>query len=193
MRHAGLRRDLGEDGEALRLLERAHELDTDGAEFRFARGLERLICGHARDAEVDFETSLRMDPAACAATLELSRLRTLTPGHNHLEEFDHRSSLVTGGTLDHAALEFARYKKLEDLGRYDEAWRALTCANMIMRTMYPHDAERMRRQVDALTAGGEWQISRQQPPVPAGPQPIFILGLPRSGTTLLDRLLGGHS
>lgn len=190
--HAGLRRELGEDSRALMLFDLAHGLGVDGAEFRFARGLERVICGHTFEAEDDFETSLRMDPSACAATLELARLRTQTPEHNHLEEFERRRSRVARGTLDHAALEFARYKELEDLGRYGEAWEALTAANAIMRAMHPYAPERMQRQVNALAGLGEWCVSRPEQSLP-NQQPIFIFGLPRSGTTLLDRLLGSHS
>ncbi len=194
MCHAGLRRELGEDVLALSLFDRAHALGVDGAEFRFARGLERMICGHAREAEVDFETSLRMDPRSGAATLELARLRVQTAERNHLDEFARRRTLVQAGSVDHAAIEFACYKELEDLGRYDEAWAALSGANGIMRALHPHDLPRTRRQVDALIA----MLARHVPgadtaPAESGPRPIFILGLPRSGTTLLDRLLGSHS
>lgn len=193
MYQAGVRRELGEDTEALQLMDRAHALGVDGAEFYFARGLERVICGFAAEAAADFETSLRMDPATCVATLELARLRTQNSEHNHLEDFDRRRSLVAKGTLDHAALEFARYAELEDIGRYDEAWEALASANAVMQIIYPYTPERTRKQVNAIISGHEWQASKSKLSALAGPQPIFIVGLPRSGTTLLDRLLGSHS
>lgn len=194
MCHAGLRRELGEDARALRLFDRAHALGVEGAEFRFARGLEHVICDHAREAESDFEASLRMDPRSGAATLELARLRVQTPERNHLEELERRRSRVLPGSVDRAALEFARYKELEDIGRYEEAWAALTAGNGIMRALHSYDPLRTRRQVDALIA----TLSQRVPEPDAaskeeGPRPIFILGLPRSGTTLLDRLLGSHS
>lgn len=193
MYHAGLRRELGEEAEALRLLDRAHELGVDGPEFRFARGMEHLICGYPQQAQGDFEASLQMDPTACAATFELARLRKQTPERNHLDDFNRRRLLVAHGSQDHAALEFACYKELEDIGRYNEAWGALTKANAIMRALHPWVPEHMRYQVDRLV-----EICTSAPPTPEpdvheGPQPIFVFGLPRSGTTLLDRLLGSHS
>lgn len=193
MYHAGMRRELGEDAEALRLLDRAHELGVDGAEFRFARGLEHLICGHSQQAQTDLEASLQIDPTACAATFELARLRKQTPQRNHLDDFNHRRLLVRHGSQDHAALEFACYKELEDVGRYDEAWAALTEANAIMRALHPWAPEHVRRQVDRLIATGMPAFLRSEPDVGKSPQPIFVFGLPRSGTTLLDRLLGSHS
>jgi tetratricopeptide (TPR) repeat protein len=193
MFEAGLRRELGEDREALRLMDRAHELGVDGAEFRFARGLENVICGNRCEAERDLEASLRMDPLACAAALELARLRTQTPGRNHLDEFARRRERVRQGTVDHAALEFARYKELEDLGEYGEAWNALAGANEIMRALHPYDPDRMHHQVDRLIATCAGHFFRSGSNGGEAPQPIFVFGLPRSGTTLLDRLLGSHS
>jgi len=193
MYHAGIRRELGEDTKALELLNRAKELGVDGAEFRFARGLESLICGHPEEAEADLQTSLRMDPAACAATLELARLHKQTPERNHLDDFDRRRFLVAHGSQDHAALEFARYKELEDIGRDDEAWEALAKANAIMSALHPCNPGRMRHQVDRLIEDCTPAFSASEPEDHEGPQPIFILGLPCSGTTLLDRLLGSHS
>src|SRR6185437_3608486 len=193
MYHAGVRRELGEDAAALRLLDRAHELGVDGAEFRFARGLESLICGHSQQAEADFEASLQADPAACAGTYELARLHRQTPQRNHLDDFNHRRLLVAQGSQDHAALEFACYKELEDLGCYDEAWTALAKANAIMQVLHPWAPEHARRQVDRLIEIGMPVSPRAGPDVCKSPQPIFVFGLPRSGTTLLDRLLGSHS
>ena len=192
MYHAGLRRELGDDAEALRLLDRAHELGVDGPEFRFARGMEHLICGHPQRAQGDFEASLQMDPRACAATFELARLRKQTPERNHLDDFNRRRLLVAHGSQDHAALEFACYKELEDIGRYNEAWGALAKANAIMRALHPWVPEHMRYQVDRLVEIRTSASHLPEPNVSEGPQPIFVFGLPRSGTTLLDRLLGSH-
>lgn len=193
MYHAGLRRELGEDAEALNLMDHAHGLGVDGAEFRFARGLEHLICGHSQQARADFEASLRMDPAACAATLELARLRTQTPERNHLDDFNRRRSRVPPGSQDRAALEFACYVELENLGRYDEAWSALTKANAIMRTLHPWDSEESGQHVAKLIEICAPAFLESELDVHEGPQPIFVFGWPRSGTTLLDRLLGSHS
>ena len=193
MLHASLLRQLGEDAKALAVLDRAHALGVDGAEFRFMRGLESLICGRLAEGEADLETSLRMDPCAAAAALELARMRKRTCESNHLADFNARLRRVPHGTQDHAVLEFARYKELEDLGDYVGAWDSLRRANEVMRALHRWDPQEMQRRVDALTCLCTEEFVRLKGADHQGPQPIFIIGLPRSGTTLLDRLLGGHS
>lgn len=87
------------------------------------------------------------------------------------------------------------FKELDDLGRQDEAWQALARCNALMRQVNPYDADGESAVVDALikvsnslgrrTACGKSEAE--------SPQPIFIVGMPRSGTTLLDRMLSSHS
>ncbi len=187
MLHASLLRQLGEDVRALAVLDRVHALGVDGAEFRFMRGLESLICGRLAEGEADLETSLRMDPCAAAAALELARMRKQTCESNHLADFNARLRSVLHGTQDHAALEFARYKELEDLGDYAGAWDSLRRANEVMRALHLWDPQEMQRRVDALTCLCTEEFVRLKGADHQGPQPIFIIGLPRSGTTLLDR------
>lgn len=192
MLHAALCRQLGEDEKALGLLNRAFSLGVDGTEFRFVRGLELLICGKLAEAEADLEMSLRMDPSAGAAALELARIRKRTPDSNHLVDFKDRLNRVSMGSQDHAALEFARYKELEDVGRYEEAWQALVRANSVMKALHPWDTRAARQRRDELIRICTPEFVSPDSVNFDEPQPIFILGMPRSGTTLLDRLLGSH-
>ena len=69
---------------------------------------------------------MRLGPTFGRASLTLARLRKWTVDDNHLEFIRRRLEEVEHGTEDHAAFEFAQYKELEDLGRYEEAWAACT-------------------------------------------------------------------
>ena len=97
------------------------------------------------------------------------------------------------GSEDHAAFEFAQYKELEDLGRYEDAWAALQRANAVMHERLKHRVRDEEVLFDAVIARCDGEFTRLPAHRFDGPMPIFIVGMPRSGTTLLERILGNHS
>jgi Sulfotransferase family len=130
-------------------------------------------------------------PAHCGrASLTLARLRTWTADENHLDFIHERLRTVPPGTEDHAAFEFAQYKELEDIGRYDEAFAALARGNAIMHARLKDQLGFGPDVFDGLVA--RFPEAPTQTHRFEGPLPIFIVGMPRSGTTLLERILGNH-
>lgn len=193
-RLAGLRDRLREHGAALAAIDRARQAGVDGPELRYSRGMQLIFNGRLDEAEAELEACLRMDARGSGrAALELSRLRRQTPERNHLAELDQRLQRVARGSIDHAAVEFARYKELEDLGRHDEAWAALASGNALMYARQKHDPGAMDRLLDGLVAACDGRFLQPPDVVHDGPQPIFIIGMPRSGTTVLERMLSNHS
>ena len=191
-RAAGFRYKIAEHAEALALLDRAKSAGADGAEFRFSRAMQLVFNGRLKEAEAELDACLRMPNAPARATLELARLRKQTPERNHLDDLARRLKTFAPGSDEQAAIEFARYKELEDLGRYDEAWDSLARANAMMYARRPHDPEFTRRLFEGLTRVCTPEFLKPADVVHEGPQPIFIIGMPRSGTTVVDRLLGNH-
>jgi tetratricopeptide (TPR) repeat protein len=191
-RASGFRYKLAEHADALALLDRAKSLGADGAEFRFSRGMQLVFNGRMKEAEAELDATLRMPNAPARATLELARLRKQTPERNHLDDLARRIKTVAQGSEEQAAIEFARYKELEDLGRYDEAWDALARANAMMYARHSHDPATTRRLFGRLTDICTPEFLRPADIVHEGAQPIFIIGMPRSGTTVVDRLLANH-
>jgi len=100
-----------------------------------------------------------------------------------------------GNRFVRAEFEYAQFKILDDLRRYAEAWPALARCNAIMRELNPYDAAAEAAVTDALMGMPIPEDRSRAPPSSAseGPTPIFIIGMPRSGTTLLDRMLSRHS
>ncbi|EQD63528.1 TPR repeat-containing protein, partial [mine drainage metagenome] len=135
-----------------------------------------------------------LGPTHGRASLTLARLHRQSAQHHHLDYIARQLSRVESGSEDHAAFEFAHYKELEDLGRFDEAWSALLRGNAVMAARNPHDAALEQRLFARLrqhcTPAFLAELASDNGTTP---QPIFVLGLPRSGTTLLERLLGKHA
>lgn len=183
---------LGLNPQALACMDRALAAGTDGADFRYFRALQLQFNGRIDEAEAEMEHCLRMGPTFGRASLSLARIRTQTAQSNHVDFIRRRLREVPPGSEDHAAFEFALYKELEDLGDSDAAWEALDRGNAIMRQRNARDADAERGLFDALIARiGD--ANRAAQTAHDGPTPIFIVGLPRSGTTLLERILGTHT
>ncbi len=193
-RLAGARQMLGDHDEGLALLDRAQALGLDNADFRYIRSVQLLFNGKTEQAEAELNACLRMGSTYGRASVTLARLHKQTPESNHVDYIRAELQRVTKGSEDHAGFEYALYKELEDLGEYDAAWAALERGSAVMYARLQYDAAWESRIIDGLTKLFTAEFLAQPAPQPqAGPQPIFIIGMPRSGTTVLDRILGNHS
>ena len=183
---------LGLNGDALHCMQHALDAGLDTPDFRYFIALQLQFNGHLAEAEAKMEACLRAGPTFGRASLSLARIRRQTAQSNHVDFIRARLQQVTQGSEDHAAFEFALYEELDDLGEYDEAWNALARGNAIMHARTRYDADAESRLIDGLirTFGHDTDPEEE---AGNGPLPIFIVGLPRSGTTLLERILGTHS
>lgn len=193
LRLAHYRQRLDENAEALRLVERAIAEGADDPRSRFNHGVQLYFNGRLDEAETRLHASLSAEPTLGRTALALARLRKCNAQDNHLDLFAEGLEKVAAGTRDHAALLFAQYKELEDTGRYEEAWQSLARGNAVMHARRPWDAGGQARYVDKLVAACDAARVMPQGATSPGPQPIFVLGMPRSGTTVLERMLGNHS
>lgn len=183
---------LGLNGDALHCMQRARDAGLDGADFRYFHGLQLQFNGHLAEAEAEMEACLRMGPTFGRASLSLARIRRQSAQSNHVDFIRMRLKQVARGSEDHAAFEFALYEELDDLGELDDAWNALARGNAIMHARNRYDADAESRLIDRLVHAFD-AGARTSDTDFDGPMPIFIVGLPRSGTTLLERILGTHS
>ncbi len=148
-----------------------------------------IAIGRLAQAEEVFTRVIALAPRDFDAYYNRSTLRRQNPANNHIAELQRRLArpdLPAAGTV---AVGYALAKELEDLGRYAEAFPVLARAATARRRMMNYRVEddiaamaMIRRAFGADARGGF-----------AGRQPIFIVGLPRSGTTLVDRILSSHS
>ncbi|MBS0571052.1 MAG: sulfotransferase [Proteobacteria bacterium] len=190
---AGMRQLLGEHESAMLLLDRARALGHDGADFRFVRGVQLMFNGRLDEAEHELDACLAMGTQYGRAAVTRARLRTQSAASNHVDDLRRRIAGATSGSEDRAAFEYALYKELDDLGDHSAAWGALARGAAIMAQRHPHDAAAESTRIDRLCELIDADfVSRGAAGTDAGPMPIFVIGMPRSGTTLLDRLLGTH-
>ena len=101
-----------------------------------------------------------------------------------------RSDLADQHRID---FEFALGKALEDRGEYEPSFRHYENGNALRLRQVPYDAEentaRLRRARETFTAGF---FAARQGSGSSAPDPLFIVGLPRAGSTLVEQILASH-
>ncbi|HEY3520638.1 MAG TPA: sulfotransferase [Rhodanobacteraceae bacterium] len=183
---------LGEHAEALARADRARELGFDGDGVRHRRGRELVCLGREDEAEPELELALLLGSTHGEIAIELGNLRVQSRERNHFNTLAGGIKNAARGSRDHAALEFALYKELEDVGRYDDAWAALARANAVMAQRKRCDVARMQRWFELCAALCTREILQPARTSPDGPQPIFVVGLPQTGTREVAEWLGRH-
>lgn len=127
-----------------------------------------------------------------------SELRRQSEAHNHLEDLQRRLGTPNLPWRGEVSLAYALGKECEDLGRYDEAFAAFQRGARLRRKHMTYDVRQDLDVMGALRAtftpalcASRVSQEKQTNPDASG-TPIFIVGLPRSGSTLLDRMLSRH-
>ena len=153
------------------------------------RALGRL--DEARDA---YLKSIELDPNNAAVHFDLSATRTYSPGDRHLGVMEAMAARPTRlSKLDRIYLGFALGKACADAGDHRRAFEHLAAANTAKRAMVAYDERAMFAFFDRLeqTFSPELVASKSGGGDPSR-RPIFIVGMPRSGTTLIEQLLASH-
>lgn len=193
LRYADLRQRLGDHAQSLAAFDRLIAMRPDDGILHHYRGQQLEFLGRLEEAEAEYEACLARAPGYGDAAYRLVRLRRQTSGDQRLVLIESGVKRVQSGSRAHADFEFARYHVLEDLGQTDAAWQALATANAVMHSQAAADAEREQQGMRHFHE----QVAAHPPRVASArhdrPCPIFILGLPRSGTTVLERMLANHS
>jgi tetratricopeptide (TPR) repeat protein len=178
-------------GDALPLLQRARRLGLDTPVLGHLIGLCLMYTGDAAAAERELLACLRAEPDMPLALWGLGKLRLAHGADGRIEGL--RRAIAKREKADpDSELPLLHYSLFAELDRRDEiepAWQALSEGMRLRRAQMRHDAATEQALFDHMTT------LRPQPAEGAddgGPRPVFIVGMPRSGTTLLERILGNH-
>lgn len=149
--------------------------------------------GHLESAERILDRVINLAPEDHDAYYNRSTLRRQTVEHHHVAELQRALSTRTSPAA-RVALGYALAKELEDLGRWPESFAALRVAADTRHRLLSYRVEHDVTTMAQIAAAFDAEYCR--PGAHAGfpsRRPIFIVGLPRSGTTLVDRILSSHT
>jgi tetratricopeptide (TPR) repeat protein len=190
----------GDQHTALEAFDQAVALAPGNAHFIFNRATVRRFLGQLAASEADYDRVIALRPADFEAYKNRSDLRTQTADHNHIAQLER---LVARGFADWRSEVQIRYslaKEYEDLGDYRRSFDELRQGANKRRENLRYDVANDVSTVDwiieafpAAVATDTVYTGAVQTGAPQPAAPIFIVGLPRSGTTLVDRILSSHS
>jgi len=150
--------------------------------------------GRLETAEQMLNRVIALAPEDFDAYYNRSTLRRQTVENNHIAELQHALATAGSSPTARVALGYALAKELEDLGRWSESFAALQAAADTRRRLLSYKVEHDVATMAQIAQAFDGDYCR--PGAHVGfdsPRPIFIVGLPRSGTTLVDRILSSHS
>jgi tetratricopeptide (TPR) repeat protein len=174
-------------------------------------------CGQIDLAIEQFESVLASNPKKAANHFRYSRAKKFRPGVSTDAYLKQLTTLIDDARpgFEQVQLNFAAAKVLEDLGRYDEAWKHYDRANRLKRghsecVLPKRRSMQCKKEDDGAndkTEAGPLEILTDDSLRLFTPEffdahqrvgnpddsPIFIVGMPRSGTTLTEQILSSHT
>jgi tetratricopeptide (TPR) repeat protein len=150
--------------------------------------------GRLVEARQAIEQAIRLSPATTSYYDNLGEIRSFVAGDPHITALERLAEQAAALlTSDRIHLHFALAKAYEHTARFEDAFRQLLAANALKRRQIAYDEPatlaRMERTRAVFTR--DFIAARHGSGAPS-PVPVFIVGMPRSGTTLIEQILASH-
>ncbi len=170
---------------------RAVEIQPASIAARIAHALALNALGRTDESIAGFRAAIATNPRAVLAWAGLAEIKTVALSTDDIAVLER---LVVDHALneeERAIAGFALGRGLEDQQRYPDAFAAFANANAAMRSLMPWDAAAHSAYIDSIAAAFE------TPPALAGDAArgsdvVFVISLPRAGSTLVEQVLGAH-
>ena len=181
---------LGDHQASLAPFTAAVEAEPANLDYRYNLAAACGFVGHVEDARQHYEAILAADPGNARAHYALAILSRQTAQANHVPRL--KTALGKADRSEDALrIRYALAKELEDIGD-PEAFAYLAAANAEHKRKLGYDFAQDAAIFDAIEAlftSGQIAEGTGNP----DPSPIFVVGMPRTGTTLVDRILSSHA
>ena len=150
--------------------------------------------GRMAEARSAVEEAIRLSPKDASYYDNLAAMRSFTAGDDYITALENLAAEAASlSAVNRMHLHFALAKVNEQLGNSEDAFRQLLAANTLKRQQIAYDEAatlaQMSRTGELFTR--EFIEAREGAGV-RSPAPVFIIGMPRSGTTLIEQILASH-
>ncbi len=185
---------LGEFDEALALYEVILKQHSGQPGLWLSYGHVLKTVGRLEEGIAAYRRAIALTPRLGDAWWSLANLKTVRFSDEDVAAMEAALTTPDLGEEDRFHLEFALGKAFEDRGKAAKAFARYTDANRHRRALIHYDADAIHKASEraAETFGHGYFESRKGFGCPAQ-APIFIIGMPRAGSTLVEQILASHS
>lgn len=178
---------------ALAAQERAAALAPRDAAVLTNLALQYAEAGRFDEAAKHYEQAIARQPTLGKAHYGLALIRKFEPGDSRIKTLTQLHADPGLGEADRAAVAFCLGRACDDLGNYDRAFEFFAEGNAWKKQHSPYDAKGERVYAEQLCAAFDDALRRQNAEA-GNPStlPVFIVGMPRSGSTLVEQVLSAH-
>ena len=185
---------IGRSANALTSYQQALKLHPEDPHALAGQGHMQRITGNKRDAIASYEKCTAVKPEFGDAWWNLASLKGYQLSDEQIQTI---RSQVTSGDLSadsEVGMRFALARASEAHGDFDVAWQEYSIGNSLKRTLINYDPVQSEETHDAIIERFTSDfLGRGAHEAASTNTPIFVLGMPRSGSTLIEQILASHS
>ena len=177
---------------------KALEINPKLHETMVGMGYLCVINGETSDAEKMVTQALSINPDSLEANILLANIKKSQAGNGNLEALLKIEKNIQDGTCSvpdksNISLQFALGKCLSDQGEHNRAFPHFLEGCRLKRATFEYDATQMTQHFDEIIRTfDQTTLNRLKESSNHSRVPIFVLGMPRSGTTLTEQILASH-
>jgi tetratricopeptide (TPR) repeat protein len=181
---------LGEHEQAVQCFRAAVAIGTSNAEHYFNLASSLKFNGDFEGSEKAYDEAIRCNHELFKAYLPRSQLRQQSAERNHVGELERLKQDYHSNPMAQLHLGHALAKEYEDLERFDDAFDALVDAKRLRKQQIAYEPRQDQELFAAIRK--IFDIERLGKSTNSDERPIFVFGMPRTGTTLVERILSAH-
>ena len=175
------------------ILRRAVNLKPDEPRFLYNLASVLRFVGNIEETEVLYDKAIKLAPHDYEAYYNRTELRQQTSEKNHIKELEYHLANKAKSWQDKMLLNYSLAKEFEDVGLYELSISHLSKGSYIRRKNMDYSVKGDLETIDKIIKVFDTETFKTPGKGYISEQPIFIIGLPRTGTTLVERMLSNHT
>ncbi len=179
---------------AIEAFEKALELNDATPQTLSAYAWDLKTVGDQDAALAAYRRAIKAKPSFGPAYWSMANLKIFNFADEEIEAMLQQVESEDLGEVEDVHFRFALGKAMEDKQDYDQAWHYYHSGNQRQRMLVDYEPLELEKRFTAIKSTFDEALMRERSGVGfAAPDPIFIVGLPRSGSTLVEQILASHS